>query len=65
MIYFISIAQTENSLPRLNGDTLITTSGFNVIEGGKLKMGTGTMIDGDFKFVRISTTSMFQYTGTK
>jgi hypothetical protein len=57
-------AQDDSSLPRIQNDTLITTSGFKIYEGMQLKLGVGTMPDGSFKFIRISETSLMAYSGT-
>lgn len=56
---------TKKAEPILKGDTLITTSGFKIVDGGKLKMGTGTMADGDFKFIRRNAGSLFNYTSDR
>ncbi|MBS1638815.1 MAG: SHOCT domain-containing protein [Bacteroidetes bacterium] len=42
-------------------DTIITTTGFKVYEGIKLKLGMGSMPDGSFKFIRINKSSLFAY----
>ncbi|MBS1642105.1 MAG: SHOCT domain-containing protein [Bacteroidetes bacterium] len=42
-------------------DTIITTTGFKVYEGVKLKLGMGSMPDGSFKFIRINQSSLFAY----
>lgn len=47
--------------PRISGDTLIFKPGLFFIKGEKIKMGPGAMPDGDFKYVRRSATSLFQY----
>lgn len=48
-------AQIE--LPKVDKDTLFTTSGFNVIVGMDLKLGAGSLPNGDFKYVAISASS--------
>lgn len=40
-----------------NGDTLYTSSGFKVFIGQELKIGAGSMPNGNFKYVRVSTWS--------
>lgn len=60
----IHLNAQENSNLRYENDTLYTTSGFKITEKQNLKIGTGTMPDGDFKYIRIAATSLFQYTGT-
>jgi hypothetical protein len=52
---FICSAQDE--LPRVVKDTLFTTSGFRMIAGTDVKLGTGTLPNGDFKYVAISSAS--------
>jgi hypothetical protein len=60
---FFLFAQ-EIETPRISGDTLIYKPGLLFIKGERIKMGTGAMPDGDFKFVRRSATSLFQYNST-
>jgi hypothetical protein len=43
------------------GDTLYTSSGFNIAKGQKIKIGTGSMPDGNFKYIRINSASFFAY----
>ena len=56
-------AQENSDQTRLENDTLFTKSGFKFYEGQNVKLGTGTLPSGDFKFVRISATSLWQATG--
>lgn len=42
----------DNTLPRLIADTLYTTSGYKIVVGQDVNIGTGTTPDGDFKFIR-------------
>ncbi|MCC7400182.1 MAG: SHOCT domain-containing protein [Chitinophagaceae bacterium] len=56
---------SDNSLPRIAGDTLFTTSGYKIIEGQDLKLGTGSLPDGDFKYITISSTSWLTAGSTK
>ena len=51
----------ESTLPKLGGDTLFTTSGYNIVEKQDVKIGTGSMPDGDFKFIRTNSASLFAY----
>jgi hypothetical protein len=51
----------ENNLPQILGDTLYTSSGFNIAKGQKIKIGTGSMPDGNFKYIRINSASFFAY----
>jgi len=54
----------DTTLPRIVGDTLFTTSGYKVAEKQDIKLGTGTMPDGDFRFIRKNSSSMFHYYST-
>jgi hypothetical protein len=58
-----SFAQ-ENEYPKLTNDTLIFKPGLSFVKGEKVKIGTGAMPDGDFKYIRRSATSLFQYSST-
>ena len=44
-------------------DSLITSCGYAIAPGTMLKIGTGALPDGDFKYIRVSATSLFQSTG--
>jgi hypothetical protein len=50
--------------PVFENDTLKTSTGFKVYEGLDLKIGTGSMNDGDFKFIRTNASSLFNYSST-
>jgi len=50
--------------PKISGDTLLFKPGLSFIKGDKVKIGTGGMPDGDFKFIRRSATSFFKYSST-
>jgi|SRR5688572_1125626 len=63
LLSILSHAQ-DSTLPRIEGDTLYTTSGFKVTEGQELKIGTGSMPDGDFKFIRRNAASLWNYYST-
>jgi hypothetical protein len=63
LIPFYCLAQNDSSETRLVNDTLVTKSGFKISEKQMLKIGTGTMPDGDFKYIRIASSSFFQYYG--
>ncbi len=54
-------AQNET---KFENDTLTTSTGFKVYEGLEIKIGTGSMNDGDFKFIRTNATSLFSYYST-
>lgn len=45
-------------------DTLFTTCGYKIIEGQDVKIGVGATPDGDFKFIRRNSASMFSYYST-
>jgi hypothetical protein len=47
----------QDDLPRIEKDTLFTTSGFKLIAGSDIKLGTGTLPNGDFKYISISAGS--------
>ncbi|CAM4379292.1 SHOCT domain-containing protein [Cytophagaceae bacterium 50C-KIRBA] len=53
---FNSFAQ-ETELPKIENDTLYTLSGYKIYEGQDLKLGSGSLPNGDFKYITISTTS--------
>ena len=55
--------QLNNSYPKLVNDSLVTSTGYKVGEGQFVKFGLGTMPDGSFKFVRISSKSVWSYSG--
>ncbi|WET47420.1 SHOCT domain-containing protein [Chryseobacterium indologenes] len=61
VIFGISYAQNT---PKFENDTLTTSTGFKVYEGLNLKIGTGSMNDGDFKFIRTNASSIFNYSST-
>jgi len=50
--------------PKFENDTLTTSTGYKVYAGLDLKIGTGSMNDGDFKFIRTNASSMFNYYST-
>jgi len=49
-------AQTES---KISGDTLTTSTGFKIAKGDQVKVGVGSTPDGDFKFIRINSASVF------
>lgn len=55
----LSLGQSGEA--KYENDTLHTKSGYTVAPKQKLKIGTGSMNDGDFKFIRTSSTSLLQY----
>lgn len=65
LFFFPLLSQAQDSTnSKMQGDTLISATGFKVYKGQQIKVGSGTMPDGDFKYIRIAATSMFQYQGT-
>jgi len=54
----------SDELPKFENDTLYTTSGFKMWEGLEIKIGVGAMPDGDFKYIRTSSTSLFNYSSS-
>jgi hypothetical protein len=65
LLFIPAFAAAQNdSVSHLEGDTLVTKSGFKVAEKQMLKIGAGAMPDGDFKYIRRSSTSLFQYTSS-
>jgi Short C-terminal domain len=42
----------DSTLPKIIEDTLFTTSGYKIIVGQDVNIGTGATPDGDFKFIR-------------
>ena len=53
---FHSYSQTD-SLPIIIGDTLFTSSGYKIVVGQDVKLGTGTLPYGEFKYIGFSQTS--------
>ncbi len=51
MMFFPFFAKAQN-LPRLENDTLYTTSGFNMYNGRVLQLATGTSAAGYFRFIK-------------
>lgn len=57
LIYSIAFSQDkDDKLPKLVEDTLFTTSGYKIIVGQDVNLGTGSTPDGDFKFIRRNST---------
>ena len=42
----------DNTLPKFVDDTLFTMSGYKIVVGQEINLGTGSTPDGDFKFIR-------------
>lgn len=59
----ILICKAQNA-QKFENDTLTTSTGFKVYENLDIKIGTGSMNDGDFKFIRTNATSLFNYYST-
>lgn len=51
----------DSLLPRIEKDTLFTTSGYKLVEKDDIKIGVGSTPDGDFKFIRRNSASLFAY----
>jgi outer membrane lipoprotein-sorting protein len=65
LLFFAAFTQnSDNTLPKLVKDTLFTTSSYKIVEGQEIKIGTGSMPDGDFKFIRRNAMSIFSYYST-
>jgi hypothetical protein len=62
-LLFFGICYSQTT-PKFENDTLTTSTGFKVYEGLDLKIGTGSMNDGDFKFIRTNASWMFNYYST-
>ena len=60
-----SLAQVNSTGHHLSGDTLYTRSGFKIVQGEKLTIGGGSMPDGSFKYIRVSSYSLFRRAGNK
>lgn len=56
---FFSFSQDE--FPKIVGDTLFMRSGYKIAKGDYVKIGTGSMPDGDFRFIRINSKSVLAY----
>jgi hypothetical protein len=62
VIFFMADAFSQNKndeLPKMKGDTLYTSCGYKIIYGRDIKIGVGSMPDGDFKFIRRYTNQIF------
>ena len=63
IVFFISkISFCQDDTDR-SPDSIVHKSGFVFKSGEKIKLGTGTMPDGSFKFIRINAASMWSYSG--
>ncbi len=62
-LLIFGVYYTQNT-PKFQNDTLITSTGFKIYENLDLKIGTGSMNDGDFKFIRTNASSLFNYYST-
>ena len=60
----LSTCAMAQQTPKFENDTLTTSTGFKVYAGLDLKIGTGSMNDGDFKFIRTNANSLFRYSST-
>jgi len=48
---------SQNDVTRIEKDTLFTTCGFKIKAGSDIKLGIGSLPNGDFKYVSISAAS--------
>ncbi|GEJ45244.1 MULTISPECIES: SHOCT domain-containing protein [unclassified Chryseobacterium] len=62
-LLIFGVYYTQNA-PKFQNDTLTTSTGFKIYENLDLKIGTGSMNDGDFKFIRTNASSLFNYYST-
>ncbi len=60
-LFIMTAKAQDHLLPRIEGDSLYTSSGFNIAAGQKIKIGVGSMPDGNFKYIRINSASFFAY----
>lgn len=49
-----TIILRAQELPRIERDTLFTTSGYKIVDGADLKLGKGSLPNGDFKHISVS-----------
>lgn len=63
VLFIVGICNAQNE-SKLENDTLKTSTGFKVYVDMELKIGTGSMNDGDFKFIRTNATSLMNYSST-
>lgn len=47
----------DADLPKVIKDTLFTTCGYKIVEGSDIKLGAGSLPNGDFKYIAISAGS--------
>lgn len=64
LIFLFTLICHAQHEPKFENDTLTTSTGFKVYEGLSVKIGTGSMNDGDFKFIRTNASSLFNYYST-
>lgn len=64
LIFLFTLICHAQHEPKFENDTLTTSTGFKVYEGLSIKIGTGSMNDGDFKFIRTNVSSLFNYYST-
>ena len=51
VVSFTTKAQTETIYPKINGDTLFTSTGYPIIVGQEIKIGTGSHPNGGFEYI--------------
>jgi hypothetical protein len=47
-------SQTDTTYPRIQGDTLFTSSGYPIVKGQKVQLGKGTASGGTFEYITVS-----------
>jgi len=52
------MAYAQSDLPKVIEDTLFTTTGFKAIAGTDIKLGVGTLPNGEFKYITESSASV-------
>lgn len=62
-LFIAGICTAQNEI-KFENDTLTTSTNYKVYEGLNLKIGTGSMTDGDFKFIRTNANSMMNYSSS-
>lgn len=58
VLIFPFIARAQSDQPKVIDDTLFTTTGFKAVAGTDIKLGTGTLPNGDFKYITMSSLSI-------
>lgn len=56
-VFPMIVSAQDSTLPRIVKDTLFTTCGYKIVEGSDIKLGVGSLPNGDFKYIAISAGS--------